>query len=53
MDSREAIKLNLDTAKMICDGYLDDLSDEDMMKRPHPGCNHIKWQVGHLIAFWP
>jgi hypothetical protein len=20
------------------------------MRRPHPRCNHIKWQLGHLIA---
>ena len=34
---------------MICLGYLQDLSDEDLMLRPHLGCNHLNWQVGHLI----
>jgi hypothetical protein len=31
-------------------GYLGDLTDEEMMKRPCAGCNHIIWQIGHLIA---
>lgn len=50
MDTKTAIKTALDTANMISTSYLGDLSDEDMMHRPAPGCNHIKWQVGHLIA---
>ena len=34
---------------MVCLGYLQDLSDDDLMRRPHLGCNHLNWQVGHLI----
>ena len=50
MNVREAIKISIDTGKMISAGYLSDLTDAEMMKRPCPGCNHITWQVGHLIA---
>lgn len=50
MDSRAAIKLAIDTAEMISMAYLQDLTDEQFMLRPHPGCNHINWQVGHLIS---
>ncbi len=50
MDARQAIKMGLDTSAMVCEAYLADMSDEDLMKRPHSGCNHIKWQVGHLIS---
>jgi hypothetical protein len=50
MDSRTAIKTAIDTANMISTSYLGDLTDAEMMHRPAPGCNHIKWQVGHLIA---
>jgi hypothetical protein len=50
MDTKTAIRTALDTANMICTSYLGDLTDEEMMHRPTPGCNHIKWQVGHLIA---
>ena len=50
MDSREAIKGSIDTADFVAMGYLADLTDQDFMLRPHPGCNHINWQVGHLVA---
>lgn len=49
MQTSEAIKLGLDTAQMVTMAYLGDLSDADLLKRPHPQCNHINWQVGHLI----
>lgn len=44
------IRNELDWSKMIALGYIQDLTDADLMKRPCPGCNHIKWQLGHLIA---
>jgi hypothetical protein len=50
MDAKQAIKMNIDMAAMVCDSYLTDLSDDELMKRPHPGCNHLKWQLGHLIS---
>jgi len=34
---------------MVFKGYLDDLTDADLMRRPGPGCNHLAWQIGHLI----
>ena len=50
MDTREALITNLKTSAMVCGSYLDDLTDEEAMQRPHPDCNHINWQIGHLIA---
>lgn len=50
MDVKEALKINIDMGDLICSGYLEDLSDEDMMHRPAPESNHIKWQLGHLIS---
>lgn len=50
MKATDAIKLSIDMGKQITLGYLGDLSDEEMLKRPCPGCNHINWQVGHLIS---
>ena len=50
MNANEAIKSALATAEMISMAYLEDLTDEEMMIRPIEDCNHIKWQVGHLIA---
>lgn len=50
MDAIAAIKGNLETAEMVGMAYLGDLSDSELMERPHPACNHINWQVGHLIC---
>ena len=50
MNANEAIKQGMETGQMISMSYVEDLSDEEMMHRPHPECNHIKWQIGHLIA---
>jgi hypothetical protein len=30
--------------------YLADLTDEELLLRPHAKANHIAWQLGHLIA---
>ncbi len=50
MDAAEAIKGSLDMADMIGMSYLGDLSDQELLNRPHPECNHINWQIGHLIC---
>ncbi|HTQ37919.1 MAG TPA: DinB family protein [Pirellulales bacterium] len=50
MNARQAIKLAIDTGDAVSLPYLEDLTDADMLRRPCPGCNHINWQVGHLIA---
>ncbi len=50
MDIRDALKNNYQTSQMVCGAYLGDLTDEESMTRPHAGCNHINWQVGHIIA---
>lgn len=50
MRTQEAIKLSIDSADMVIGAYLGDMSNADLMKRPHPQCNHINWQIGHLIT---
>ena len=50
MKAQDVIKTSIQTADMISKTYLEDLTDEEMMHRPHEKCNHIKWQMGHLIA---
>ena len=50
MNARDVIRTSIETADMISKTYLEDLTDEEMMHRPHEKCNHIKWQLGHLIA---
>lgn len=50
MDAQTAIRNVLATGEMIGMAYLGDLTDAELMQRPHPKCNHINWQVGHLIV---
>lgn len=50
MNSREAIQLAIDSSSMVSLMYLDDLSDKELMQRPCAACNHINWQIGHLIV---
>ena len=50
MNSREAIKVSADMADFVSMSYLNDLSDAELLLRPHPLCNHINWQIGHLVA---
>ena len=38
------------TSDMVLRTYISDLSDADLLHRPAAGCNHLAWQLGHLIA---
>lgn len=44
------IKHELNLPTFVVQGYLGDLSDEDLLRRPVPNANHIAWQLGHLIV---
>ena len=50
MKAIEPIKYGIDMTTQMCMGALGDLTDAEMLHRPHPGCNHINWQLGHLIV---
>lgn len=50
MNAAAAIKLGLDMGEYVSLAYLSDLSDHDLLQRPAAGCNHVNWQLGHLIA---
>jgi uncharacterized damage-inducible protein DinB len=40
----------MDMSLLVLNTYISDLSDEDLMRRPTEGCNHLAWQLGHLIS---
>jgi DinB family protein len=50
MQAHDAIKLSIDMGNMLSMAYIEDLNDQDLLRRPSPGCNHINWQIGHLIS---
>jgi hypothetical protein len=49
MNAKELAKINIDMGQFISLGYLEDLTDQELMHRPAKGANHINWQLGHLI----
>jgi hypothetical protein len=50
MKAHEPIKYSIDMTSQVCLGSLADLTDAEMFHRPDPACNHINWQLGHLIV---
>lgn len=50
MDAGAALKQVMGLSDMVSFSYLEDLTDDQLMLRPHAGCNHLNWQVGHLIS---
>ena len=50
MNTKEAIKQAYEFSHMVLGGYLSDFSDDELLHRPGEGCNHVAWQLGHLIS---
>ncbi len=50
MSIAKHIKTELQLPTFVVQGYLQDLNEEDLMRRPVENANHIAWQLGHLIA---
>lgn len=49
MNTKDAIRSSMNMGLFVLNTYISDLSDTELMHRP-PGCNHLAWQLGHLIA---
>ena len=50
MNAHDVIRHTLNTSARLMLGYIEDLTDGDLMVRPVPGANTIAWQLGHLIS---
>lgn len=50
MNTHDAIRTTAETSATILKTYLSDLEDTDLLERPSPECNHLAWQLGHLIS---
>lgn len=50
MHAKQALRISMDMGHFVVGSYLSDLSDADLLHRPCAGCNHINWQLGHLIT---
>ena len=50
MNAKDAIRSSINLSSMVLKTYISDMEDADLMRRPGEGCNHLAWQLGHLIA---
>jgi len=50
MDFKDAVRSSLTIADFMVNGYVGDITAEELMTRPVPTANHIAWQLGHLIS---
>ncbi|MEO2034774.1 MAG: DinB family protein [Planctomycetaceae bacterium] len=50
MNAKDAIRSSANLSSMVLKTYVSDLDDADLMRRPGDGCNHLAWQLGHLIS---
>ncbi|MFT3880051.1 MAG: DinB family protein [Gemmatales bacterium] len=49
MKPADAFKIALNMTDYILTKYLAEFSDAELLVRPGKDCNHIAWQLGHLI----
>lgn len=49
MDTKDSIRSAMRVSDEVLMAYLSDLQDQDLLTRPNPSCNHLAWQLGHLI----
>ena len=50
MSTLDSLKAAFDITDMVVQSYLGDMEDADLLTRPGAGCNHIAWQLGHVIS---
>lgn len=50
MQAMDVLAATLKTTNMVLTSYVSDLSDQELLVRPAVGCNHLAWQLGHLIS---
>ena len=50
MNAKDAIRSSANLSSTVLKTYISDLDDADLMRRPSEGCNHLAWQLGHLIS---
>jgi hypothetical protein len=50
MDIKQAIAATMNHSDFIVNGYLSDITPQELLARPCAASNHIAWQLGHLIA---
>ncbi len=50
MHAKDVLRSTMDMGLFVLSTYVSDLSDAELLRRPGPDCNHLAWQLGHLIS---
>lgn len=50
MTTQIAIHSSAKLSDTVIASYVSDLEDAELLTRPGAGCNHLAWQLGHLIS---
>lgn len=50
MNAQDTIKATAATSMAVLSSYFGDMEDAELLTRPGEGCNHLAWQLGHLIS---
>ena len=50
MNAKDAIRSSANLSYHVLKSYISDLEDAELLRRPAAGCNHLAWQLGHLIS---
>lgn len=50
MHAKDSIRQAYKISHMVLTAYVNDMTDENLLVRSVPGCNHVAWQLGHLIS---
>lgn len=50
MNAKDVFRSSKNMSLLVLNKYIADFNDADLMRRPSPGCNHLAWQLGHLIS---
>ena len=50
MNAIDILRSTYSTSRMVLKCYAGDFTDAELMNRSHEECNHLAWQLGHLIA---
>lgn len=50
MTSKDVIRQLVEFGDSLIRMYISDLTDAELLVRSVPGCNHIAWQLGHIVG---
>jgi len=50
MNTHQTLQQALEFSTYVVLAYIDDLTDDELLTRPGTGCNHLAWQLGHVLA---